>query len=130
VIRKSKVCFLFLFRHQTLTLTLGITGVPVYQTSLPHANTTRVLLRRLDTDFVNLTHLLVLLRLVLPHASPQRHTCHPPKSLRQWDMGAPQHRAPLLLQMPRHPLEGKRGGVPERRARYAFPERVEGFLES
>jgi hypothetical protein len=44
-------------------------------------------------------------------------------------MGAPQHRAPLPLPMPRHPLEGKRGGVLERRARYAFPERAEGLLE-
>lgn len=35
-----------------------MTGIPVYQTTLPHAQTTRVLLRRLDTDFVNLTPLL------------------------------------------------------------------------
>ncbi|KAG1723571.1 hypothetical protein EDB19DRAFT_1859018 [Suillus lakei] len=41
-----------------------VEGIPVYQTTLPlraphtHAHTTRTLLRRLDTDFVNLTPLL------------------------------------------------------------------------
>jgi len=37
-----------------------VEGIPVYQTTLPHAHTTRVLLRRLDTDFVNLAPLLAV----------------------------------------------------------------------
>ena len=46
-------------------------GIPVYQTTLPHGQTTRVLLRRLDTDFVNLTPLLAVFS---PTASPP--FCH------------------------------------------------------
>jgi hypothetical protein len=72
--------------------------------------------------------------LILPHPPPQRRLRRPPKPIRKRYMGPTHHRAPISVPRP-HPkppqqcTTSKRGCIPERRARYAFPERVEGFLE-
>ncbi|KAJ8593095.1 hypothetical protein M405DRAFT_628879 [Rhizopogon salebrosus TDB-379] len=58
-----------------------VEGIPVCQTTLPHANTTRVLLRRPDTDFVHLTHLLaVFCSCPMLHPSAT-HVTHPNPSV-------------------------------------------------